>query len=92
MPYRFFGRRYSKLILSIREGKNIQDYSREVDTTPNHLSSVTDYWEILGLINKIKNGRDIEIQLTDKGKEWAELIKNFDKFANEQLKKIQKGG
>ena len=89
MPYRFFGKRYSKFIFSIRTGKNIRDYSKEVDMTTNHLSAVTDYWEKLGLIKKVKNGREIEIQLTDKGKEWAEIIKRFDDFANDQIKKIQ---
>ena len=92
MPYRFFGRRYSKFIFSIREGKNIRDYSKDVDMTTNHLSAVTDYWEKLGLIEKVKEGREIEIRLTEKGKEWATIIKKFDDFANEQINRIQKGG
>lgn len=89
MPYRFFGKRYSKFIFSIKEGKNIRDYSRDVDMTTNHLSAVTDYWEKLGLINKVKNGREIEINLTEKGKEWMGIIKMFDNFAKSQLNIVQ---
>lgn len=92
MCYRFFGKRYSKFIFSIREGKNIRDYSKDVDMTTNHLSAVTDYWEKLGLIEKVKEGREIEIRLTEKGKEWVTIIKKFDDFANEQINRIQKGG
>ena len=92
MCYRFFGKRYSKFIFSIKEGKNIRDYSKEVDMTTNHLSAVTDYWELLGLIKKIKTGREIEIRLTEKGTEWKEMLRKFDEFATEQLNKIKKGG
>jgi len=60
--------------------------------TTNHLSAVTDYWEKLGLIEKVKEGREIEIRLTEKGKEWVTIIKKFDDFANEQINRIQKGG
>jgi len=91
MPYRFFGKRYSKFIFSIKPGKNIRDYSKEVDMTTNHLSAVTDYWERLGLIKKVKEGREIELQLTDKGKEWMGIIKSFDEFSNVLLNNI-KGG
>ena len=53
--------------------------------TTNHLSAVTDYWEKLGLINKIKSGREIELRITEQGKEWASIIKKFDDFAKSQL-------
>jgi DNA-binding MarR family transcriptional regulator len=89
MPYRFFGRRYSKLIAAIGSGKNIGDYSKIADSTTNHISIVTDYWEKLGLIKKIKKGREIELELTEEGKEWANIINKFDSFARSQLKKIK---
>ncbi len=90
MPYRFFGKRYSKFIFSIQEGKNTRDYSRELDMTTNHLSVVTEYWEKLGLMRKVKSGREIELQLTDAGKEWANILKRFDEFASNQINKIQR--
>jgi DNA-binding MarR family transcriptional regulator len=90
LPYRFFGKRYSKFIFLIKDGKNIQEYSREVDMTTNHLSGVTDHWEALGVIKKIKNGREIEIRLTERGKEWAQLIRDFDEFATAQINRVQK--
>jgi predicted transcriptional regulator len=54
------------------------------------LSAVTEYWEALGLIKKVKNGREIEMRFTERGKEWAELIRRFDEFSTEQLNIAQK--
>lgn len=88
--YRFFGRRYSRLILSIKEKKNIREYSKEVDMTTAHLSNVLDHWAKLGLIEKVKKGREIELKFTEVGKDWREIIGKFEEMDMELKEKINK--
>ena len=83
--YRFFGARYSKLILSIKEKKNIHQYSKDIDMTTAHLSNVIDHWSRLGFLEKIKRGRELELKFTELGKTWREFIVKFEEL-NKQLK------
>lgn len=78
--YRFFGRRYSKLILSIKEKKNIHRYSKDIDMTTAHLSNVIDHWAKLGFIEKVRKGRELELRFTELGKAWRELISKFEEM------------
>ena len=87
--YRFFGRKYSRFILLIKEGKNIHDYSKLVDMTPSHLSNVADHWARLGLIKKIKKGRETEMEFTEDGLLWKDLIQQFEEMATKYLNKIK---
>ena len=79
--YRFFGRRYSKLILSIKEKKNLHDYSRDIDMTTQHMTNVIDHWTKLGFIEKVKKGRALELKFTELGIEWKDIINNFEEMA-----------
>ena len=86
--FRFFGsKRYFNLFFEIN-GKNIIHLSKKHGTV-SHLSTVTDQLVREGLITKEQKGREVEILLTDEGKEFLEIIRKFDDFAVAQLKKIK---
>jgi len=69
------------MILGIRPEKNLHQYGQDANMTISHISNVMDHWSKLGLIQRTKKGREMEILLTDKGKEWAKIIQDFDEFS-----------
>ena len=86
--FRFFGnQRYFKLFFSI-DKKNITELSKDHGTV-SHLSNVTDQLVRELLVKKVKKGREIEIQLTEDGKEFKEILRAFDNFAKKQMEKIK---
>ena len=88
--YRFFGIRYSKIIMAIRPGRNLHEYSQKANMTISHISNVMDHWVKLGLIKRTKKGREMEISLTESGKEWANIIVQFDEFSRDMRPKLVK--
>lgn len=77
--YRFLmSKRYADLLGLMTRNKNIHQLSKDINMTTSHLSNVTDQWQREGIIIKNRVGREIELGLTDKGKEVLELVKDFD--------------
>ena len=88
--FRFFGnQRYFKLFFNI-DKKNLRELSKDHGTV-SHLSNVTDQLAREGLIEKKRKGREIEIHLTEEGKEFLLILREFDKFAKKQMEKIKNG-
>jgi len=82
--YRFIcSRRYVNLLfaIGIKKRKNILQLSRESDMTSSHLTIVMRQFEKEGLINKIKNGREYEIEFTEKGKSLLKIIQEYNQLA-----------
>ena len=71
-------KRYADLLGLMTRNKNIHQLSKDINMTTSHLSNVTDQWQREGIIIKNRVGREIELGLTDKGKEVLELVKDFD--------------
>lgn len=94
--YRFLmnGRRYVILFFAMNSAKekNIQQLSKDSDMTPSHLTIVMKQWEKEGLLNKIKNGREFVIKLTEVGKEVLDILKKYDEIAMRQSEKEVKNG
>lgn len=65
--------------------KNIHKLSKEVDMTTSHLSNVTDQWQREKIIIKIRNGREVNLQLTKKGEELVKIVRLYDALANDEL-------
>ena len=87
--FRFVGnQRYFKLFFSI-DKKNIMELSKDHGTI-SHLSNVTDQFVREGLIEKSKKGREIEINLTEDGKEFMKILMDFNDFATKQIEKVKK--
>jgi len=57
--------------------------------TISHLSTVTDQWEKEDLITKERVGREVDMEITEKGEELCKLMKKFDDLATRQ--EIKKG-
>ena len=88
--FRFFAnRRYFKLYFLMQKNGNIHDMSREIDMTISHLSIVTDQLEKEGLIIKHRKGRECSIELTELGKRFGEILREYDELASEQLNKVK---
>jgi len=88
--FRFFGnKRYFKLFFNI-DGKNLRELSKDHGTV-SHLSTVTDQLVREGLITKKTKGREVELSLTDEGKEFMEILRSFYEFAEKQMEKIKNG-
>jgi predicted transcriptional regulator len=68
--------------------RNLTELSKKHGTIA-HLCNVTDQWKKEGLIKKEKKGREIEINLTEKGKELFELLDKINNFAQDQIKQIK---
>jgi len=84
--YRFIAqKRYLKLLFAV-DGKNIHQLSRESDMTTSHLSNVMDQFAKEGIIEKKTKGREVEINLTEKGKELIEVLRTYDEIANRKIK------
>jgi len=81
--------RYIKLFFDI-DGKNLVELSKKHGTV-SHLSTVTDQFKKEGLITKEVKGREVEILLTEEGKELIKILRAFDNFARKQLEKIKNG-
>ena len=80
--YRFIAqRRYVRLMFSIN-GKNIRQLSIESNMTTSHLSNVMDQFQKEGLVLKERKGREVEVKITEKGKELVEVLMKYDKIAN----------
>ena len=91
--YRFLmSKRYVKLLFAIgcKKKKNILQLSRESDMTSSHLTIVMRQFEKEGIISKIKNGREYDIELTEIGQEVLVLVQKYDTIALKQLNKEQK--
>jgi len=86
--FRFFlNQRYVNLFFCINK-KNLVELSKKHGTI-SHLSNVTDQLVREELIKKEKKGREIEISLTEEGKEWLSILEQANNFATKQLKKIR---
>ncbi len=84
--YRFIAqKRYVRLMFSIN-GKNIRQLSKEVDMTTSHLSNVMDQFAKEGIIEKERKGREVEIKVTEKGKELIEVLRKYDEIAKREIK------
>ena len=57
--------------------------------TNSHLSNVMAQWQREGIIQKEQQGRDLEIELTDKGLKLVELLKQFDELSKEGLPVVE---
>lgn len=68
---------------------NIHELSREVNMTTSHLSIVIDQLEKEGLIIKHRKGREVSIELTDIGKKFGEILRDYNELASAQLNKIK---
>lgn len=81
--YRFLmSKRYMNLLFLVkRKSFNIHQLSREIDMTTSHLTNVTDQWQREGIIEKVKNGREIELKLTKKGDELFNILKQYDNLS-----------
>lgn len=92
--FRFFcNQRYFLLFFNI-ENKNIRELSKKYGTV-SHLSIVTDQLVKEGLINKIKKGREVEIEITEQGLEFLKLLRklyNFMILQENKFKKLNSGG
>jgi len=87
--YRFLtSRRYVNLMFAIDsvKRKNISQLSKESGFHGGHLTTVMRQWEKEGVIQKVKSGREFDIEFTSKGKEFLELMKKFDKLCKEITK------
>jgi len=86
--YRFVvSRRYVNLVFSIgsQRKKNISQLSKDSGMTTSHLTIVMRQWEKEGLILKIKDGREFDIELTDRGKQWMGYLKKYDTLARSEV-------
>lgn len=89
--YRFLmSKRYVKLLFAIgtSKKKNILQLSRVSDMTSSHLTIVMRQFEKEGIINKVKSGREYDIELTETGKEVLEIVQKYDEIANKQTNKV----
>ena len=87
--YRFLAqKRYIRLMFIIN-GKNIRQLSREVDMTTSHLSNVVDQFQKEGLVTKTKKGREVDIAITEKGKELIEVLRQYSEIAERTFKQIK---
>jgi len=86
MAYRFLTqRRYLKLISSIPGMNDLNEHqiAREFGMSIAHLSRIFSEWAGKGYITKQdKDGRAINIRLTEEGKEWLEIAKRVEKLDN----------
>ena len=85
--YRFLAsRRYVNLMFAIesQKKKNITQLSKETGFHGGHLTIVMRQWEKEGVIEKMKSGREFDIGFTDKGKQFLELVRTFDKLARSE--------
>ena len=90
--YRFIcSPRYVKLIF-VMNGKNIRQLSREVNMTTSHLSNVMDQFSKEGIIVKEKKGREVELQLTEKGQELLEILRAYHEIAKREVKELNNTG
>ena len=70
------------MLLSLTgKNKNIHQLSREVDMTTSHLTNVTDQFQREFILVKIKRGREVEIELTKKGKILLDLLRKFEELS-----------
>ena len=79
-------KRYVNLLFLMGKKKNIHQLSREIDMTTSHLSNVTDQWHREGIIVKVKNGREVELELTKKGEEIVTLLRKYDSISKKEIK------
>ena len=89
--YRFIAqKRYVNLLFMMGGRKNLHQISKDpkVAMTISHLSNVTDQWSKEGLITKEKNGREIDIQLTEVGVDLVKIMRQYADIANKQLNKL----
>jgi len=77
-----------RLLFAIN-GKNLHKLSQEVDMTTSHLSNVMDQWSREGIIEKEKKGRETEIKTTEIGKKVIGILREYEKIATEQLRKVK---
>ena len=48
--------------------------------TTQHMTNVITHWDKIGLIKKIKKGKEIELGFTDLGEAWKEIINKFEEM------------
>jgi DNA-binding MarR family transcriptional regulator len=90
--YRFLlNKRYAALLTVIGKKKNLHELSRDVDMTISHLSNVTDQWEKEGMITKKRIGREVDLDLTEKGKNIVDLIQKFEDVSKMEAKEKNEG-
>ena len=92
--YRFLmSRRYVKLLFAIDspKSKNIRHLAKESGMTNSHLCIVMDQLFREGIVDKIKQGREYDIEFTEAGKELLKIIREYDKLAKKQIKNNVKG-
>ena len=78
-------KRYVILLWNFNKGKNIHELSKEVNMTTSHLTNVTDQFQREGIIYKKKIGREMSVNLTEKGKELVQLLSKYDDLFNKKL-------
>lgn len=79
--FRFFANKtYFNFYFMIEKCKNIQNLSRMSGMTRSHLTRVTDQLVRENLIIKNQVGREAELELTKKGKEFKELLNSWIKL------------
>lgn len=89
--YRFLlSKRYANLLSIIGKTRNLHSLSKEADMTISHLSNVTDQWEREGIIKKVRVGREVDLETTEKGNKIIELLRKFDEISEEKSKEKQK--
>ena len=83
--FRFLcSKRYFFLFFDINN-KNLRELSKKHGTV-SHLSIVTDQFTREGLITKEPKGREVEILLTNKGKELSKKLKDIYDFTEREIK------
>jgi predicted transcriptional regulator len=83
--YRFFlSKRYVEIFFMLKKHKNIKNLCKESGMTTSHLSTVTDQWEKEFLISKTRHGREVDIEITDKGEELCKLFIKFEKLSKQE--------
>jgi len=79
------------LLFLMGKNKNMHQLSKEINMTTSHLSNVTDQWQREGIIVKNLVGRELDINLTDKGKELVELLGKYDSISKMEQRESTKG-
>jgi len=87
-------RRYANLLFAIGKSKkkNILQLSRESNMTSSHLTIVMKQFEKEGIINKVKSGREFDIEFTEIGKVVLKLVQEYNQIALKQLNKEKNEG
>lgn len=90
MEYRFIiQKRYVELLSMVGYQKTMKNLINKSGHTPRHISVVTSQWENKGLVTKKTKGREIEISITEIGKEFLELMDKIDKLGEKSKIKTE---